>query len=104
MSVENRTAKLAPRPARLEADGTFFLTLPAAPGTNLLRLRADLSDGSSAEREWDFRFDDSWVKERLLAAEAERIRRIRQQKALRLDPQWQEKQQAPEPVDSGATP
>jgi hypothetical protein len=40
----------------------------------------------------------------LLAAEAERIRRIRQQKALRLDPQWQEKNQPPGPVDSGATP
>jgi hypothetical protein len=104
VSVENRTAKLAPRPAKLEPDGSFFLTLPAAPGPNLLRLRADLSDGTSAQRDWEFRFDDSWVRERLLAAEAERIRRIRQQKALRLDPQWQEKNQPPGPVDSGATP
>lgn len=92
VSIENRTAKLGPRPAQLAADGSFSLTLPAAPGPNQLLVRAELSDGSKAEQRWDFRFDDSWVKERLLAAEAERIRRIRQRKNLRLDPQWQEQQ------------
>jgi hypothetical protein len=90
VSIENRTAKLAPRDARIEPDGRFALTLPAAPGANRLRLRATLSDGAVASREWDFRFDDSWVRERLLAAEAERLRRARQQKRLRLDPQWDE--------------
>jgi hypothetical protein len=90
VSIENRTAKLAPREAKLDPDGHFALTLPAAPGANRLRLRATLSDGAEASREWDFRFDDSWVRERLLAAEAERLRRARQQKRLRLDPQWTE--------------
>jgi hypothetical protein len=90
VSIENRTAKLAPREAKLEPDGRFALTLPAAPGANRLRLRATLSDGAEASRDWDFSFDDSWVRERLLAAEAERLRRARQQKRLRLDPEWTE--------------
>ena len=89
VTVENRTAGLAPRAAELTADGRFALTLPAAPGGNQLRLRAELSDGSVAERDFNFVFDDSWVRDRLLAAERERIRRIRQEKRLRLDPEWQ---------------
>jgi hypothetical protein len=88
VSIENRTAKLAPREAKVEPDGRFALTLPAAPGANRLRLRATLSDGAETVRDWDFSFDDSWVRERLLAAEAERLRRARQQKRLRLDPEW----------------
>jgi hypothetical protein len=93
--IANRSAGLAPREARIGPDGRFALTLPAAPGANRLWLRATLSDGASAEREWDFRFDDSWVRERLLDAEAERIRRIRQQKRLRLDPEWQAAEPGP---------
>lgn len=98
VSIENRTAKLAPREAKLEPDGRFALTLPAAPGANRLRLRATLSDGAETSRDWDFSFDDSWVRERLLAAEAERLRRARQQKRLRLDPEWTE----PAPGGEGA--
>jgi hypothetical protein len=85
--IANRSAGLQPRAATTTSDGRFSLTLPAAPGANRLWLRATLSDGAVAEREWEFRFDDSWVKERLLAAEAERIRRIKQEKRLRLDPE-----------------
>ena len=95
--IANRTAGLAPRAAQMLPGGRFALTLPAAPGANRLGLRATLTDGASAEREWDFRFDDSWVRERLLDAEAERIRRIRQEKRLRLDPEWQ----VPEPGPGG---
>jgi hypothetical protein len=102
VSIENRTAKLAPRAARIDRSGRFALTLPAAPGPNRLRLRATLSDGAQTSREWEFRFDDSWVKERLLAAEAERLRRARQQKRLQLDPQWNES--APAGGDAPATP
>ena len=93
--IANRTAKLSPREAQITPDGRFSLTLPAAPGANQLWLRATLSDGVAAEREWDFRFDDSWVRERLLDAEALRLRRARQQKRLQLDPQWQSQEQAP---------
>jgi hypothetical protein len=88
--IANRTAGLAPRTAQILPGGRFALTLPAAPDANRLWLRATLTDGASTEREWSFRFDDSWVRERLLDAEAERIQRVReQQKRLRLEPQWQ---------------
>jgi hypothetical protein len=96
VSIENRSAGLSPRPAELAPDGSFSLTLPAKPGGNQLLLRAQLSDGSRAEQQWDFRFDDSWVRERLLAAEAERIRRIRQRKELKVEPQWKDQGQ-PQP-------
>jgi hypothetical protein len=86
--IANRTRRQAPRQAELSPDGRFSLTLPVAPGENQLWLRAALSDGSSGESEWAFRFDDSLVRERLLAAERERMRRARQQKRLRLDPEW----------------
>jgi hypothetical protein len=95
VTIANRTRSQAPRAAQLSPDGRFSLTLPVAPGNNRLLLRAVLSDGSTGEREWDFRFDDSWVNERLLAAERERMRQVRQQKRLRIDPEWQEKDAAP---------
>jgi hypothetical protein len=97
--IANRTAGLSPRAAEVSPEGRFKLTLPAAPGENRLWLRASLSDGASGEREWRFRFDDSWVRERLLDAEAERIRRIRQEKRLRLDPEWKMKDE-----EEGAEP
>jgi hypothetical protein len=95
VTIENRTAELPPRDAAIQPDGRFALTLPAAPGPNELKLRATLSDGETVERDWDFRFDESWVRERLLAVEAERLRRARQEKRLRLDPQWQQADPAP---------
>jgi len=95
VTIENRTAVLPPRDAEIQPDGRFALTLPAEPGPNELKLRATLSDGATVERDWDFRFDESWVRERLLAAEAERLRRARQEKQLRLEPQWQESDPAP---------
>lgn len=88
VTIANRTRRQAPRQAELSPDGRFSLTLPVAPGENRLWLRAALSDGSSGESEWAFRFDDSLVRERLLGAERERMRQIRQQKRLRLDPEW----------------
>ena len=42
-----------------------------------------------SEREWAFEFDDRLVRERLLAAEREHMRRVRQ-KRLRLEPLWDE--------------
>ncbi|HVN37455.1 MAG TPA: vWA domain-containing protein [Myxococcota bacterium] len=99
VTIENRTAELPPRDAAIQPDGRFAITLPAAPGPNELKLRATLSDGATVERDWDFRFDESWVRERLLAAEAERLRRARQEKRLRLDPQWQQ----PDPAPVGQT-
>ena len=88
VTIANRTRNQEPRTAQLSSDGHFSLTLPVAPGKNRLLLRALLSDGSSGEREWLFSFDDSWVNERLLEAERERMRQVRQQKKLRIDPEW----------------
>ena len=80
VEVANRTAGGDARPASVAPDGRFQTTLVAASGTNRLWARATLSDGDSAEREWAFEFDDSLVRERLLALEREHMRRVREKR------------------------
>lgn len=87
--VENRTAGGGATPARVSPNGSFATTLVAAAGTNRVWARATLSDGETTEREWAFEFDDRLVRERLLAAEREHMRRVRQ-KRLQLEPMWDE--------------
>jgi hypothetical protein len=83
--VENRTAGSDVSPARLSPDGRFETTIATAAGRNRLWARATLSDGTRTERVWDFEFDDRVVKELLLAAEREHMRRV-QQKHLEVRP------------------
>lgn len=85
--VANRTAGGQPLEARVEPNGRFDTTVAAATGVNRIWARATLSDGATTEREWAFEFDDRLVRERLLAAEREHMRRIRQ-KALDLRALW----------------
>jgi hypothetical protein len=83
--VENRTAGGGRTPARLTPDGRFEATIATSTGRNRLWARATLSDGTRAERVWDFEFDDRVVKQLLLAAEREHMRRV-QQKRLEVRP------------------
>jgi hypothetical protein len=87
--VENRTTGSGETRAQVSPSGRFVTTLVAAAGTNRMWARATLSDGATTEREWDFEFDDRLVRERLLAAEREHMRRMRQ-KRLTLEPMWDE--------------
>jgi hypothetical protein len=93
--VANRTAGSVETPAAVTSGGRFATTVVAATGTNRLWARATLSDGATTEREWDFEFDDRMVKQIVLEAERERMRRVRQQRRLELDPAWSE------PLDAG---
>ena len=83
--VANRTAGGGEAPARLAPDGRFETSVATSAGVNRLWARATLSDGTTTEREWDFEFDNSVVKQLLLAAEREHMRRV-QQKRLDVRP------------------
>jgi hypothetical protein len=87
--LENRTTGGGETRAEVSSSGRFATTLVAAAGPNELWARATLSDGATTEREWVFEFDDRLVRERLLAAEREHMRRVRQ-KRLTLRPMWDE--------------
>jgi hypothetical protein len=87
--VANRTLGGGESSARITPNGRFSATLVASAGINQLWARATLSDGATAEREWAFEFDDTIVRERLIAAEREHMRRVRE-KRLRLSPVWDE--------------
>jgi len=58
-------------------DGRFAASVPLVPGANSLILRARTSDGSERESRLAVEFDASAYQARLLAQEAERIRRAR---------------------------
>ncbi len=63
---------------RLEADGAFRATLPVERGANRVLVEAVGSEGQRGQREVVVDFDDSLIQEALLAAERERIRKIRE--------------------------
>jgi len=86
--IRNRSVDAA-RTATLRPDGRFRATLPLRNGTNLVQAVATDSSGAEAQVTVELHFDDSAVRARLLAAERERIRRLRarQRKELRLDPE-----------------
>lgn len=86
--IRNRSVDAA-RIATLRPDGRFRATLPLRNGTNRVQAVATDSSGAEAQVTVEVHFDDSAVRARLLAAERERIRRLRerQRKELRLDPE-----------------
>ena len=86
--LANPTADVDARPTALLPDGRFRARVAVVPGANRLVARALLSNGESVEREWEIDFDDRVVKELILAAEREHMRKIRE-KELELRPQWE---------------
>ena len=87
--VANRTLGSGETSAGVTSNGRFSTTLATSAGINQLWARVTLSDGATAEREWAFEFDDTIVRERLIAEEREHMRRVRE-KRLRLTPVWDE--------------
>ncbi|MCZ6465052.1 MAG: VWA domain-containing protein, partial [Proteobacteria bacterium] len=69
--VANRTLGSGETSAGVTRNGRFSTTLAASAGINQLWARVTLSDGATAEREWAFEFDDTIVRERLIAEERE---------------------------------
>jgi hypothetical protein len=63
---------------RLESDGSFSATLPIERGPNPVLVTAVTSEGRRGRREIIVDFDDSLIRDSLLAAERERIRKLRE--------------------------
>lgn len=102
VEVANRTTGGGETLAQVTPSGRFATSVVASAGVNRLWARATLSDGATTEREWAFEFDDSIVRERLLMAEREHMRRVRA-KRLELHPLWGELL-PPEERDEAAPP
>jgi hypothetical protein len=77
----------AVRDVALRSDGRFAATVPVERGENRLLITGVTSEGLRVEREIVVDFDDSLIRERLRAAERERMREARERrKQVEIEP------------------
>ncbi|HXV36365.1 MAG TPA: hypothetical protein VEC18_04430, partial [Myxococcota bacterium] len=84
VSIHDAASGEATGAIEFASDGRFAASVPLEPGENRLLVRAATSDGSRREAPLVLHFDPSAYRERLLAAEAARIRRV-QRKQVTLE-------------------